>query len=76
LQGQAIEQGKEQETHPAIPVHPVQIDKEVSISVLVVRTEELLDGIGRFPSIVVRDLGGDVVAGGEERCPTRRLSCR
>ena len=39
----------------------VKIDEEVAVPILVVRTKELLESVGRLPCIVVRDLGRDVV---------------
>lgn len=46
----------------AVPVHSVEIHEEVAISVLVVRAEKLLESIRSFPSVVMRDLGRNVVA--------------
>ena len=39
----------------------VEVDEEVAVPVLVVRAKELLEGLGRLPGIVVRNLGRDVV---------------
>ena len=50
-----------QGTHSARPERSVQRDEEVSLSVLVVLSEEHFERLGRLPRVVVRDLGRHVV---------------
>jgi len=45
----------------AVPVAPVEREKHVLFGLVVMRSEELLERRGRFPCVVVRHLGRDVV---------------
>ena len=54
--------GRSRATYDTITVGLVERDKHVLFRSLVVRTEEVLEGLCGFPGVVVRDLGRSVVS--------------